>query len=148
MANEVDVMVAAHPLGEAARVVAGQLLKAERQAESLLAREGEQVESSKEAFIDAIRGAKDDLMAATLAAMDDAKEKLASDLMPALAEAMRSLREDAVPGLAASLEEALEALGLGHEVVESMGAFAPPLEWARGIVGTIGELLEAMNLGL
>jgi hypothetical protein len=81
-------------------------------------------------------------------AIESERDRLQADLMPALEDALRSLQEHHLPALAGSLEEAAEALGAGLEVVGSMAAFAPPLEWARGVVGTIGDLLDAMNLGL
>lgn len=84
----------------------------------------------------------------TREAIERVQERLQGDLLPALGDALRSLHEEHLPALAGSLEEAAEAVGVGLGVVGSMAAFAPPLVWAHGVVGTIGDLLEAMNLGL
>lgn len=84
----------------------------------------------------------------TQAALDLAQQATELEMKPMLHGALSALRNDDLPALLHALEEGTEALGVGHEVVRAMSAFAPPLEWAQGVVGMIGDLLDAMNLGL
>jgi hypothetical protein len=84
----------------------------------------------------------------TRRAIDTARERLDGELKPAMLDALHALHEEALPTLSAALEQAAEVAGNGVEVMGSLAAFAPPLAWAHGVVGTIGDLLDAMNLGL
>jgi hypothetical protein len=84
----------------------------------------------------------------TRRAIDVARERLEGELVPALHHALSALHDEGLAALGAALEEATEALGVGLDLVDSLAVFAPPMAWAHGAVGTIGDLLDAMNLGL
>jgi hypothetical protein len=84
----------------------------------------------------------------TRRAIDRARERLENELVPTLRDALSALHDEGLPALAASLEQATEELGVGLGLVGSLAVFAPPMAWAHGVVGTIGDLLDAMNLGL
>jgi hypothetical protein len=91
--------------------------------------------------------AAQELAVGSLTALADEQERL-QELMEALERTQISLREGDLSGLEAALEDVLGTLGAGHEIVGGLSALATPMEWARGVVHTINELLEAMNLGL
>ena len=90
----------------------------------------------------------DEMSQGTRAAFEAARERLEGELKPALLAALHALHDEGLTALGAAFEQGAEAVGAGLEVVRSLGAFAPPLAWAHGVVGTIGDLLDAMDLGL
>ena len=71
-------------------------------------------------------------------------DELASDL----GSAASVYFDGAVPHLADRLSGLADVIDAGSGVMDLAAALAPPVEWARGIVETIGNMLEAMALGL
>jgi hypothetical protein len=56
--------------------------------------------------------------------------------------------DGAAPPLADRLAGLADVMAGGADVMDVAAALSPPIQWARGIVETIGNLLEAMRLGL
>jgi hypothetical protein len=73
---------------------------------------------------------------------------IGGELSTSLGEVLAEYVTASAPELLGHLDRLGEVVGGGAGVVGLAVALAPPLEWARGVVETIGRLLEAMALGL
>jgi hypothetical protein len=136
-------------LGEAALAAGVAIERAGVEAEAELERleaEGRDAaqrfqEAAAVAAADTLMGLTEGTLAQATRETEHAREIL---LHPPLWE----LRNVDLPALVRSVEERVDAFGLGHETVRAMLVAAAPLEWANATVHMISDLLESMQLGL
>lgn len=133
-------------LTESARAAQERELEAQRQALAALGEAGEAAAAAAGALEQRLAEAGGALAQEGVEALGDVAGRVATVHLSTLREAVTALHDGDLPALAEALDSGIEGLADGHEAVAAMAAHAGPVEWARGVVETIHDLLGAMNL--